>query len=212
MPTEDSTPACIGLTGNIATGKSTVARILVELGAQHIDADHVAHEVLAPHGAAYRAVIDAFGEQILTTAGGEIDRRVLGEIVFADPAALARLEALVHPAVIALVSQRIAASQAPVVVIEAIKLLESGLADDYDALWVATCSPAIQRERLMAIRKLSRAAAEQRIAAQSPQAEKLAQADVVIQTGGSLAATRAQVKAAWSRFVLADQTSEVSGH
>ncbi|MCD4738204.1 MAG: dephospho-CoA kinase, partial [Anaerolineae bacterium] len=99
----------------------------------------------------------------------------------------------------------------PVVVIEAIKLLESGLAGDCYALWVATCSPAIQRERLMLIRKLSRAAAEQRIAAQTPQAEKLAQADVVIQTSGSLAATRAEVEAAWSRFVLADKTSEVSG-
>ncbi len=188
-----------------------MARILVEWGAQHIDADHVAHEVLASQGAAYRAVVDAFGERILVPGGEAIDRRVLGAIVFAAPAALARLEALVHPAVIALVAQRIAASQAPVVVVEAIKLLESGLAADYAAIWATTCSPAIQRERLMSIRKLSRAAAEQRIAAQSPQAEKLAQADVVIQTGGSLAATRAQVQEAWSRFALADQTSEVSG-
>ncbi|MEA3309096.1 MAG: dephospho-CoA kinase [Chloroflexota bacterium] len=192
---------CIGLTGNIATGKSTVARILVEWGAQHIDADHVAHELLAPHGAAYTAVVNTFGKSILLPGSAEIERRALGAIVFTDPAALARLEALVHPAVLALVDQSIVASQAPVVVVEAIKLLESGLATNYTAIWVTTCSPAIQRERLMSLRKLSRAAAEQRIAAQPPQAEKLAQADVIIQTGGSLAATRAQVQEAWLRLV-----------
>jgi dephospho-CoA kinase len=203
----DSTPApqktsyVIGLTGNIATGKTTVARMLVELGAEHIDADRVAHQVMAPEGAAYADVVAAFGPEILR-ADDTIDRQALGAEVFEDPEALARLEALVHPAVREVVARQIRHSRAAVVVVEAIKLLESGMAADYDAVWVTHCPREVQRERLMAFRQMGRDAAEQRIDAQPPQAEKIACADVVIDTAGTLAETRLQVQAAWRNLGL----------
>jgi len=195
--TQDSIPYCIGLTGNIATGKSTVGRMLASLGAELIDADKVAHAVMASAGSAYASVVGAFGPGIVGD-NGEIDRRALGRIVFADPEALKRLEALVHPAVIAEVNQRIARSTAPAVVVEAIKLLESGMAESYDAIWVTTCSEETQLARLMEMRRLSREDALARIGAQAPQAEKVLRADVVVDTEGTLAATRVQVEAAWA--------------
>ena len=193
------TPYRIGLTGNIATGKSTVAGMLAALGAEHIDADRVAHEMIAPDGPAYDEVVAAFGEQILTP-DGRIDRGKLGAVVFHDEAAMARLESLVHPPTIEAVEQRIAASDAPVVVVEAIKLLESGMAASYEAIWVATCDASTQLARLMSERDLSRAEARQRIEAQPPQEEKIARADVVIDTDCTLAETRAQVEAAQRRI------------
>ncbi len=189
-------PYVIGLTGNIATGKSTVARMLRELGATIIDADRVAHEVMRAGTPVHRAVVEAFGSQILCT-DGEIDRARLGEIVFSDPQALARLEAIVHPAVLEEVARRIAAAPTPVVVVEAIKLIESGMAEAFDALWVTTCPAEERVRRLMADRGLSRQEAEQRVRAQPPQEAKIARADVVISTDGSLEETRAQVEAAW---------------
>lgn len=192
-------PYRIGLTGNIATGKTTVGRMLVELGAELIDADRVAHSVMVPGGSAYDAVVRAFGSEILTPEG-DIDRGRLGDIVFSDPAALVRLEALVHPPTLAEIERRVAASDAPVVVVEAIKLLESGTAGAYDAIWVTTCSRDTQRARLMENRGLSSEEARRRIAAQPPPEEKIAQADVVIDTDVPLAQTRAQVVAAWRRI------------
>jgi dephospho-CoA kinase len=189
------------LTGNIATGKSTVAQMLVELGAEHIDADRVAHQVMAPSGAAYADVVAAFGKDLLRP-DGTIDRQALGAQVFADPDALARLEASVHPAVRAVVARQIDRSAAPVVVVEAIKLLESGMAEAYDAVWVTTCPREVQRERLMTFRQMPRSEAEQRIDAQPPQAEKVARADVVIETTGTLVETRLQVQAAWRALGL----------
>ena len=192
-------PYRIGLTGNIATGKSTVARMLGELGALHIDADEVAHSVIAVGGLAYPAVVAAFGTTMLRP-DGSIDRRKLGAQVFSDPEALARLEALVHPPVIAEINRRIAGCSQPVVVVEAIKLLESGMAESYDAIWVTTCSREAQLLRLVEDRALSQEEAERRIAAQADAQLKLARADVVIDTEGTLDATRAQVVAAWQRI------------
>jgi len=189
-------PYRIGLTGNIATGKSTVGRMLAQLGAEVIDADQVAHATLAPGGVAYDDVIAAFGAEILAP-DGTIDRGKLGDIVFSDAEALAQLERLVHPPVIAEVRRRIAASLAPVVVVEAIKLLESGVASDYNAIWVTTCPETAQVKRLMKSRRFTREEALRRIRAQPPQAEKLARADVIIDTSGSLDETRAQVSTAW---------------
>ncbi len=194
-------PYRIGLTGNIATGKSAVGRMLAELGAEVIDADRVTHAVLATDGAAYPTVVATFGAEILTS-DGSIDRGKLGGIVFSDAEALAQLERLVHPPVIAEVRRRITASAAPVIVVEAIKLLESGVADDYDAIWVTTCPETAQVKRLMRSRHLTRAEALRRIHAQPPQAEKLARADVVIDTSGSLHETRAQVIAAWEAIKM----------
>jgi len=151
---------------------------------------------MAPGGPAYDAVVEDFGCDVLAD-DGTIDRQALGAIVFNDAEALARLEADVHPPTIAEVNRRIACSDAPVVIVEAIKLLESGMAQHYDAIWVTTCSREEQIRRLLRDRGLSRSEAEQRVQAQPPPAEKIAQADVVIDTCSTLAETRDQVRAAW---------------
>lgn len=186
----------IGLTGNIGTGKSTVAHMLAQLGAQVIDADRVAHELIAPGTPTWQAVVEEFGPDILRK-DRTIDRVRLGDIVFTDPQALARLEAILHPAVIEEVNRCIRASDARVVVVEAIKLIEAGMHRGYDGLWVVICRPEQQRARLMAQRGMDEVQVRQRMATQSPQAEKVALADVVIDNSGSLAETRAQVERAW---------------
>ena len=201
-------PLVIGLTGNIGSGKSTVLQMLAKLGAQIIDADKLAHEVIAPDGPAYAAVVDSFGQDILQ-AGRHIDRSKLGDIVFRDPQALARLEALVHPAVFARTQELIEQAEAQVVVVEAIKLLESGMARRlcYE-IWVVTCHPEQQLARVMAQRGLSEAEARLRMEAQPPQAEKIAQADVVIDNGGPREDTRRQVETAWEKSMKAKEGKE----
>ena len=201
----------IGLTGNIACGKSTVLAMLSALGARTVDADRVTHRLQQPGTPVYQQIVAAFGPGIATAPNGPLDRRKLGEIVFGDPAALARLERIVHPAVqtdlrawlsgVARSSGHGTREQPrslPVAVVDAIKLLERGWKAEADAIWVVTCSPKQQVERLMTTRGMARAEAERRIAAQSPQAEKIAQANVVIDNGESQAQTRAQVEAAWN--------------
>lgn len=194
----ESTPkVVIGLTGNIGVGKSTVMALLAELGAAGIDADKVAHEVMAPGQPAYDQIVARFGPQIAPD-GGPIDRLRLGQIVFSDPAALADLEAIVHPAVFQVIQRRVAEAAAPVVVIEAIKLLEAGLSRQLcQQVWVVTAPRAQQIQRLMRTRGLSEADAALRIDAQPPQSAKVAQADVVIENDGSLDEVRAQVEQAW---------------
>jgi len=186
----------IGLTGNIGTGKTTVARMLAELGAQVIDADCVAHELLAPGTPIWQAVVEEFGPGILQE-DMSIDRARLGDIAFADPQALARLESVLHPAVIQEVNRRIRASDAQVVVVEAIKLIEAGMHRGYDALWVVTCRPEQLVARLAAQRGMSEEEVRRRVAAQSPQVEKVLLADVVIDNSGSLTETKTQVERAW---------------
>jgi dephospho-CoA kinase len=190
-------PYVIGLTGNIATGKSVVGRMLSEMGAEHIDADRLAHQVMVAGTPTCERIVAAFGTQILRP-DGSIDRGRLGSIVFGDANALARLEAIVHPAVIARTQQLIADSAAEVVVVEAIKLIESGMVVRLcDALWVVTASRAAQIQRLMEQRRLSYEDAVLRIDAQPPQEAKVARADVVIHNDDSLESTRQQVIEAW---------------
>ena len=187
----------IGLTANIGTGKSTVMGMLAELGAAGIDADKVAHDVVAPGEPAYALVLAEFGPEIAPNQGS-IDRARLGQIVFSDPTALARLEAIVHPAVSERISRLVADALAPVVVIEAIKLLEAGLSIRLcNQVWVVTAPRAEQIQRLMATRGLSAQEAILRIDAQAPQEEKVARADVVIDNSGSLEDVRRQVEHAW---------------
>jgi dephospho-CoA kinase len=192
-------PFLVGLTGNIATGKSVVARMLSSMGALVIDADEVAHEVMLPGGPAYGAVVDAFGPEILA-ADGTIDRARLGAIVFRDPAALQRLEAAVHPPTIEEVDRRIAAAEEAVVVVEAIKLVEAGMHRTYGALWVVTAPRSVQIERLVATRGMSEKEAALRVDAQPPQAEKAALADVVLVNEGTLDELRPKVEAAWAQI------------
>jgi len=191
-----SRPYLIGLTGNIATGKSEVAGMLAKLGAYCIDADRVAHEVMEPGGQAYGATVEAFGPEMLA-ADGTIDRLRLGGVVFRDPEALRRLEAAVHPSVIAEVEQRIRRAREAVVVVEAIKLIESGMHRHYDALWVVTASREAQIARLMAARGLTAEEAALRVDAQPPQEAKIALADRLFVNDGSLDELRAKVRAAW---------------
>ena len=192
-------PCLIGLTGNIATGKSEVAQMLAGLGALVVDADKVAHEVMRPGGLAYDAVVQAFGPEILA-ADGLIDRARLGAIVFRDPAALRRLEAAVHPAVVARVEERIAQARERVVVVEAIKLVEAGIHRGYDALWVVTAPRPLQIARLVATRGLTEAEAALRVDAQPPQEEKAALADWVIVNDGHLDELRRKVEAGWEKI------------
>ena len=138
------------------------------------------------------------------TADGRIDRRALGAIVFADRAQLARLEGLTHPAVRVWIVARLATlarEGARVAVVDAIRLYEGGWAERCDETWVVTCDPEQQLARLMARNGFTEAEARQRIAAQPPQAEKVARADMVIDNSGTPAATRAQVDAAWARVI-----------
>lgn len=195
----------LGLTGNIACGKSTVLRQLGELGAYVIDADELIHGILRKDGAAYQPVVSEFGRGILRE-DGEIDRRALAAIVFSDPKKLRKLEEIEHPIVRRVIDEKIADASKPIVVLDAIKLIESGWADKSDAVWVVTCGRDQQLERLMITRGYSRDEAEARIDAQSPQQTKIARADVVIDNSGTLERTREQVLAAWKVLV---QRSEV---
>ncbi|MGB3327323.1 MAG: dephospho-CoA kinase, partial [Thermomicrobiales bacterium] len=125
----------LGITGNIATGKTTVVEMLKEFGAQHFDADLVYRELVAPGEPLLGVLAKHFGTSILA-ADGSLDRKALGAIVFADPERLAELDALTHPAVIAEIDRRAAQVASGVVVIDAVKLIESGHADHCDAVWL----------------------------------------------------------------------------
>jgi len=171
--------------------------MLEHLGAFGIDADEVAHRAMSRGGPAYEGVIRLFGEWILDS-GGEINRKALGRLAFADAKLLDQLEDIMHPLVIQAVDLLIPRSHSPVIVLEAIKLFESGLADSCDAVWVVDCTPDIQIDRLVRKRGLSEPTARQRISAQPAQKEKLARAKVIIQNSKSFENTWNQVQAAWT--------------
>ncbi len=193
----------IGLTGGIACGKSTVADALRARGAVIVDADQVARDVVAPGTPGLAAVVEAFGEGVLD-ADGRLDRAALGARVFGDEMARRRLEGILHPLIAqeSMVQlQTAAATGAPLVVYDAALLVESGRADLFRPLVVVSAPEAVQRERLMARDGLERPAAEARIAAQMPVAEKAAVADHVVDNGGDRAATEAQIDALWDRLV-----------
>ena len=192
----------IGLTGNIACGKSTVVAELQRLGAYVIDADQVTRLLQQPGHTVYASIVATFGQQILQP-DGQINRRTLGEIVFSDVTKLRTLEALIHPAVHQHIRQWLAelpagTPQHPVVaVIDAIKLIESGWPAICNAVWVVTAPRDIQIERLCRTRNMTPAEAITRIDAQAPQADKVAVADVVINNHGDIVDTLHQVRHHW---------------
>ena len=195
----------VGLTGGIAAGKSTVAGFLTQLGAAVIDADTVAHDVVSPQGPAFDAVVARFGRRILD-ADGQIDRSILGGIVFADPGALEDLNAIVHPCVRAEAAARMTELESVgfgVAVLDAALLVETGMYRDLDRLVVVRCDPQSQIRRLV-LRGLTRREAELRLAAQAPIERKVAVADYLIDTSGSLDDTRRDAERVW-RELLADQ-------
>jgi dephospho-CoA kinase len=195
----------IGITGPIGGGKSQVVRWLAELGVAVVDADEIAKGVTSPGRPAHDLVLRRFGPAV-TAPDGTLDRAALGRIVFADPARLRELEAIVHPAVRPRILDAFDAAEragAPAVAVEAIKLVEGGLAALCDEVWLVTCDADAQRERLGA-RGIAEADAEQRIAAQQGLAERLRPtASRVIDASGSMAETRARVVAALAEALAA---------
>lgn len=186
----------IGLTGNLGSGKSTIRKMLEQLGARGIDADALAHVAMARGTSTWRAIVEAFGADVLAF-NGRVDRQKLSARVFADGDGLRKLETIVHPAVGALTRQMLREAQEPVVVIEAIKLIEAGMHFWCDAVWVVKCEPEVQIERVMRDRQMSQPDARARLAAQGPLEDKLRFAHVVIDNSGDEDATRAEVEQAW---------------
>ncbi len=192
----------IGLTGGIATGKSTVSDLIRAAGIPVLDADRIAREVVLPGNPAYHAILEAFGTGILQP-DGRIDRARLGHLVFADADARRRLNAIVHPPVRRIIASRLKqldAEGARFAVVDIPLLFETGDPTSYVEVVVVYADPAVQLQRLMARDGLSETQAMRRIAAQMPIDEKARRADTVIDNGGSLARTRAQVDALISRW------------
>jgi len=192
----------IGLTGNIAMGKSAVRKLLEHFGAYTIDADGLAHQTMAPGAPAYLPVIETFGRWVLDQEG-KIDRSKLGAVVFSHPEALARLEAITHPLVGQGIDTLISRAKQPIIVIEAIKLLEGKLADKVDTIWVVDCTPELQLRRLIEKRGMSEQEARKRIEGQNSQRDKLARANVVITNNGTPQELWTQVEAEWNKLLAA---------
>lgn len=189
----------LGLTGGIATGKSTVARMLVELGAVHIDADRLSREVVAPGETAWRAILDRFGCAVFQE-DGQLDRKALAALVFSDPQKRVALNEITHPPIIALVRERLAearASGAGLVLLEVPLLYEAGLDSEVDWVAVVAAAEATQLERLLQRDCLLESEARQRLAAQMPLSEKIRRAHFCLNNNGSLEDTRRQVQELW---------------
>ena len=189
----------VGLTGGIGSGKSTVADLLVARGAVLIDADRIARQVVAPGGAAYGPVVQRFGPAVVA-ADGTIDRPALAAVVFADPGALADLNAITHPAIGAVMTERRAAEEdtGHIVVLD-VPLLTPAHRDllGLDAVVVVDCDPALALRRLTSARGMDRADAEARMAAQVGRHERLQGADLVVANDGSLSELEDEVASAW---------------
>lgn len=199
--TRSSMPV-IGLTGSMAAGKSTVACHLAKLGAYVADADQAARQVVLPGTAGLQALVARFGPGILLPDGA-LDRVALSAIAFGDAAALADLNAITHPRIRALLEAELAEARAwgaQAAVLDAALLLEAGWQDLCDEVWLVTAPEEARLNRAMARDGLSREAAQARMAAQMPEEEKRALADVVLENGGSKEALFAQTEAAYARL------------
>ena len=194
-------PYILGLTGNIASGKTTVGLLLLELGADvYIDADTAVHELYLPGRALPPELAQAFGPEILDSDGG-VNRRALGAIVFGNPERLRQLEEIVHPAVREELLRRMRAlGPDDIGALDAVKLIESGYAPFCHGVWIVTCPPEMQLQRLIQTRGLTEEEARARLAAQPPIDAKLPLATAVIHNDGSLDDLRRQVTEAWVKF------------
>jgi dephospho-CoA kinase len=193
-------PTVIGLTGPIAAGKSTVAAMLQEQGAETIDADRVYHSLIQPQSPLWLAIVAHFGDTVLGSTM-EIDRAALAKIVFADPMQLMELERLTHPAVVAEIRRRISLSSAPIVAVEAIKLVQSALAHEVDSVWLIAADDETRLRRLLRRDRLDPKAAGARIAASSNVVPEEFQPDITIDTSGGLDETRRAVREALHAMV-----------
>jgi dephospho-CoA kinase len=198
----------IGLTGSIASGKSTVTRYLRVLGAPVIDADAIVHELQAPGTPLLAAIASEFGPAVINP-NGSLNRSALGQIIFADPPRRKVLETLVHPAVRARMFadvDRYRQMGEPAVVLDVPLLIEGGLHRHVDQVWVVAVEPSIQMVRLIARDHLSPEAAAARVGAQMDLAEKRRYAHLVIENSGTVAETEAQVKRAWDQVLETTST------
>ena len=195
-----------GLTGGIATGKSTVAEMFAQAGATVVDADKLAHQALARDGAAYTAVTQAFGPSIVTAAG-EIDRKTLGDLVFSDPLEKQRLNRIVHPFVFNAIEDRLKQLQNGafdgVVILDIPLLIETGRHAGCDEVIVVTIPESLQLRRLVERDRLEEAQAWQRIHSQMPIEEKRRHATFLIDNSGSRTETRRQVEHVYKQLLAA---------
>jgi dephospho-CoA kinase len=192
----------IGLTGGIASGKSTVARMLSELGAVVIDADKVGHEAFRPHTEAWRKVVAAFGKDILCQ-NEEIDRSKLAQLVFNDPKALKRLNRTMHPLMHSIVEKRIEALRRQgieVVVLEATLLIEAKWTDLVDQVWVTITPGDTVINRLVSQKGFTEEQAKARIKSQTPISKRAKHADVVIENDSDLNALKGKVEGLWRKL------------
>lgn len=202
VPGRGDPPLRVGLTGGIGAGKSTVARRLSALGAVVVDHDVLAREVVEPGSAGLDAVVEAFGPEVLGPLG-ELDRAALGRVVFADPRARERLNALLHPRIRAAAAEHDAHAQADgarVVVHDIPLLVESGQAGHFDVLVVVDAPAELRVRRLVEGRGMGEAEAWQRVASQAADDERLEVADEVLDGAGTVARLEAQVDALWQRW------------
>ena len=193
-------PFTLGITGTIASGKSSAGKILQELGVPVIDTDHIVHEILAKDPTVIKAVKDRFGEEVLTNEG-KVDREKLGKVVFSDHEAKKSLEAIVHPATIMqcrkLIEEK---NDNPVVAILVPLLFEARLESEYDEIWTIFTDEAILKERLAKRNGLDSVEIEKRLGAQMSQNEKVMRANHVIDNSDSLENTRNQIKTLLSKI------------
>ena len=195
----------VGLTGGIACGKSTVARRMVELGADLIDADVIAREVVLPGTDGLRGVVQRFGREVLQ-ADGQLNRAGLGAIVFADPGALTDLNGILHPLIEAEIHRRLEVNSAEVAVIDAALLVEMGLNALCDLTVVVWAEPELQIARLATRNGLTETESRQRLASQMSNGERLAHADLSIDNNAGLDELLKTVDTAWATIQAAAQT------
>lgn len=194
----------LGITGNIASGKSLIAAAFARKGAALVDADQLAREIVAPGSSVLQQLVEQFGATILLPSGA-LNRTRLGQLMFADPATREALNRITHPAIAELASKRLQQLKKtpglPLVVYEAALLFEAGAERRVDQVLVVKIDPAVQLKRLMARDGLDESSARQRIAAQLPQQQKLQRADFVIDNSGTIEATLRQVELLWQRLL-----------
>ena len=192
----------VGLTGGIGAGKSTFAALLVERGAQVVDADLLARDAVRPGEPAWHSIVDQFGDEILAPGSMEIDRQALGRIVFADPKKRAALNAIVHPVVFAGIAdalERLRATE-EIVVVDAPLLVETGLDEGLDVVVVVTAPEERRIERLRRSRGMTPQEARARIAAQAPEAVLVAKADLVVDNGATPEALAGEADRVWTEL------------
>ena len=193
----------IGLTGGIASGKSTVSRYLRELGAKIIDADVIARELVLPQSSAWQEIVRHFGSEIIDEEGALL-RKKLGEIIFRSSTERAVLNAILHPRIKQKIMEILSSlrnqKDIPLIVVDAPLLIEAGMVEIVDEVWVVAIPAELQRKRLIERDKISRAEAEERLAAQMPLQEKIKYAHRIIDNSGTIMETKKELDLFWQEI------------